>query len=171
MAIVGHAPLVVVEGRSVAVRGRVELALEAARAAGWRIVRGWAAPLTGERVVCTGVVRTTDEARRALLAAVSGAGLVVGADAAPITVARLVDDLRRLGPVDHIQIDGNPSHALTSSQRALLGLLGEGLTIGQAAAELGVAPRTAGRRLASARRLLGVESTTAAIIAAISRGR
>jgi len=164
-------PLVVIEGGPGTIRSDVDASLAIARAAGWRVVRGWAAPLTGELVVCTGSVNSADEARRALLAAVSGAGLVVRAGASPDIVARFVDDLRRLGPVDHRVVDATTPRRLAAAERALLGLLGEGLTIRQAAATIGVSRRTADRRLASARRALGVTSTAAAIAAAISGGR
>jgi DNA-binding CsgD family transcriptional regulator len=164
-------PLVVVEGSPAAVRPQVQASLAIAEAAGWRVVHGWAAPLTGELVVCTGSVKTADDARRALLAAVSGAGLVVGAGVAGDVVARFVDDLRRLGPVDHRLIDTGAPRQLAATERALLGLIGEGLTINEAAAAIGVSRRTADRRLASARQALGVESTTAAICAARSGGR
>jgi hypothetical protein len=116
---VGHPPFVVVEGRPPAVRGRIDVALEAARTAGWRIVRGWAAPLTGELVVCTGSIRSTDEARRALLAAVSGAGLIVAARADPELVARFVDDLRRLGPVEHVVVRPAPPAGVASTADAV----------------------------------------------------
>ena len=167
----GHPPFVVVEGPQDAVRGRVDAALDAARAAGWRVVQGWAAPMTGELVVCTGSIGSADEARRALLAAVSGASLVVGAATDVDTIARFVDDLRRLGSVDHVVIRSAAPGDLSALERALLALLGEGLTIREAAAELGVARRTADRRLAAARQALGVDSTAAAITAARSGGR
>ncbi len=90
-----------VEGLPALVGRQIAIALGEAEAAGWRIVAGWAAPLSGERVVCSGTIRTPDDARRALLAAVSGAGLVVAARTDRETLDRFVDDLRRLGAVDH----------------------------------------------------------------------
>lgn len=91
-----------VEGSSRRADACVATAVAVARADGWTIVEGWAAPLTRDRVVCTGWIRTTDDARRALLAAVAGAGLVVGVSADPETLDRFIDDLRRLGPVDQV---------------------------------------------------------------------
>ena len=165
-------PLIVIEGARGRVRGRIKATLEAASDDGWAIIRGWAAPLRRERVVCTGWVATSDDARRALLAAVSGAGLVVGCSADRETVDRFLDDLRRLGPVDHVQdSQPGPGGPLTDVERALLGLLAEGLTVREAASEVGISTRTADRRLALARRRLGVGSTAAAISAARAAGR
>jgi len=142
-------------------------AMRVARAAGWRVVRGWAAPMQRDRIVCRGWIRTSDGARRALLAAVSGAGLIVGISADRETVDRFLDDLRRLGPVEHIPV-ATESIRLEADQRALLELLAEGLTLREAAAELGMPRRSADRRLAAARRVLGVDSTAGAVVAAIS---
>ena len=47
--------------------------------------------------------------------------------------------------------------------RAILGLLAEGQSLGEAADILGLSRRTADRRLAEGRRALGVERTTEAI--------
>jgi DNA-binding CsgD family transcriptional regulator len=169
---VDRPPLLVIEGPRAVVRARIAAALEDAADHDWHIVRGWAAPLRRDRVVCTGWVGTPDDARRALLAAVAGSGLVVGCTADRETVDRFLDDLRRLGPVEHIDAVPTPTGGpLTDAERALLGLLAEGFTVRQAAAELGVSERTADRRLAAARQRLGVGSTAAAIVAARSVGR
>jgi DNA-binding NarL/FixJ family response regulator len=141
-----------------------------ARRDGWQVVRGWAAPLGRERIVCSGAVRTADDGRRALLAAVAGSGLIVALRADRDTIDRFLDDLRRLGPVDHVT-EPSAQATLTAGQRALLRLLADGLTVREAAAELGVPLRTAQRRLATARRALGVESTAAAIVTALVDGR
>jgi DNA-binding NarL/FixJ family response regulator len=124
--------------------------------------------MTRERVVCTGTISTADGARRALLAALAGAGLVVSLRLDPVTVDRFLDDLRRLGPVEFVAAD-DVSPTLSVQQRALLARLGEGLTLPEAAAELGLSSRTARRRVAAARRILAVSSTAEAIIAAIAR--
>lgn len=169
---VDRPPLLVVEGPRALVRARIAAALDEAGAHDWRIVRGWAAPLRRDRVVCTGWVTTSDDARRALLAAVAGSGLVVGCTADRDTVDRFLDDLRRLGPVEHVDAaPAAPSGPLTDAERALLGLLAEGLTTRQAAAEVGISERTADRRLAVARQRLGVGSTAAAIVACRSGAR
>jgi len=82
-------------------------ALADAHRGGWRIVRGWAAPLGTERLVCTGRVRTSDDARRSLLAAISGAGLIVHVCGDREIVDRFVDELRSLGHVEHL-VTGRP---------------------------------------------------------------
>jgi DNA-binding NarL/FixJ family response regulator len=140
--------------------------LAAAEADGWAVVRDWrAAP--GRRVVYTGHIAGPDDARRALLVALGGAALVVTARAESSVIDRFIDELRRLGPVDHVTADhGIPAGGLDAEQRGLLALLADGLTLGQAADELGLSRRTADRRLAAARRALGVATTAQAIIVA-----
>ena len=162
------APLVVIGGSRHLAAERVAAAVAAARADGWAIVDGWAAPLARDRVVCTGWVRTADDARRALLAAVAGAGIIVAVSVDPETVDRLVDELRRLGPVDHQSVHPLRAALLPPEQRALLGMLAEGLSVRDAAAELGIDRHTASRLLAAARRSLGVRTTAAAIAAVVA---
>jgi DNA-binding NarL/FixJ family response regulator len=164
-------PLIVVEGPAGAARGSVAESLEAVRRGGWHVIRGWAAPMRRDRVVCTGTIATADDARRALLAAVSGAGLVVATRADRETTDRFLDDLRRLGKVEHVTAIQSGGPVISHEQRALLGLLGEGLTLGEAAAELGLARGTAGRRVSAARRALGVDTTAEAILAASAESR
>jgi DNA-binding NarL/FixJ family response regulator len=142
-------------------------ALAAARDAGLRVVDGWAG---AEGDVCAGSVTQPEDAARALLAAVAGASLVVSLDAGDELTDRLCDDLRRLGPVEVFSPDTPRRRRLTNEQGNLLRLLSDGLTLGAAAAELGLSRRTADRRLAAARQALGVESTAEAIVA-FSRSR
>ena len=144
-------------------------ALAAARGEGWTVVRGWAAPLTRERVACTGWIRTADDARRALLAAVAGAGLIVGVSSDQQTLDRLLDDLRRLGHVERVATGDTGPARLTAGQRAVLGLLAEGLTIREATVELGLHRTTAARRLARARHLLRVDRAADEIAATLER--
>jgi DNA-binding NarL/FixJ family response regulator len=134
-----------------------------------RIVNGFRRPVgaTGA-TICVGVVADRATAADALLAALGGAGLVVEARADSDTTDRLVDDLRRLGRVEHRFV--RPEEAadrdaapLGPESRAILGLLAEGHSLGEAATLVGLARRTADRRLAEARRALGVERTTEAI--------
>ena len=156
----------VFEGRPGAAGTRPTATLERALASvesdGWIVVRGWAAPLRRDRIVCTAWIRTPDDARRALLAAVSGARLVVGIAADRDTVDRFLDDLRRLGPVDYIHATATGAHPRDARQRALLGLMSEGLTVREAAGELGMSARTATRRLAAARAAVDVAADKAA---------
>ena len=151
-------PLVVVEASPRAV---AELRREI-ESAGWRVVDSW----RGEPgVVCAGTVADAASAAEALIAALGGAGLLVEARAERELVDRLVDDLRRLGRVEHRTRE--PDRAvLTHEERTLLGLLAEGVTVGDAARELNLSRRTADRRLATARAKLGVATTAEAIVAA-----
>jgi len=95
-------PLVVVEGPGKTVNGHIEACLAEASHRGWSVIDGWGAPLVGERIVCSGTIGSTDDARRALLAAITGAGLVVAWQADAVARDRFLDDLRHLGPVDHV---------------------------------------------------------------------
>lgn len=117
-----------------------------------------------------GTVGSATDAREALLAALAGEGIVAQASADRAVIDRLVDDLRRLGPVDH-QFGRGPERPVVDREaRQLLGLLAEGNSLGEAAAVLGLSRRTADRRLAAARRLLGTNRTTQAIARAARLG-
>lgn len=161
------APVVVVEASQVA----VDRAVAEVRAAGWAVVDGWVAPMPlGGRAVRLGRVSSTADAEAALLTVLTGVGVIVVARADRVLVDRLVDDLRRLGPVDHRLTEPHDEVGPPAEARAILGLLAEGHSLGEAAAILGLARRTADRRLAEARRALGVERTTEAIARARRRG-
>jgi DNA-binding CsgD family transcriptional regulator len=128
---------------------------------GHRIVHGWQQDAS---TVCIGQVVDAADAAEALLAVVAGAGLVVHARADRAVIDRLVDDLRRFGPVDHLTGALEPSPELTPVERRLLDRLADGQTLGQAAADLSLSRRTADRRLASARKKLGADTTAEAIV-------
>jgi len=154
-------PFVVLEGPPGCSRDDVEVL----RRRGLQIVDGFRPPLRIVGAVCVGTVEGAESAARALLAALAGAGIVVEAQADRQTIDRLVDDLRRRGPVDH-RIVTTPTRdglEISVEARAILGLLAMGLSLGEAAHVLGLARRTADRRLAEARRTLGVTRTTEAI--------
>ena len=161
-------PLVVVEGPTGLLGTQVAAALAVARRGGWELVRGWTIPATRGRFVCSGAVRTPEDAGMALRAAAGGAGLVVAASAARATVDRLLADLRRLGAVQHVP-EGSVAGAarLTGQDRALLGLLAEGLTVAEAGVALHLGAGAAQRRLATACRRAGVGSASAALAAAL----
>ena len=155
-------PIVVLEGPP----GCSHDDVETLRRRGLQIVDGFRPPMRIVGAVCVGTVDGAETAALALLAALAGAGLVVetvGADRQ--TIDRLVDDLRRRGPVDHRVVTTATAQGLEISveARAILSLLAMGLSLGEAAHMLGLARRTADRRLAEARRTLGVERTTEAI--------
>ena len=164
----GARPLVVIEGRTGLLGRPMAAALAAARRDGWEIRRGWTIPATPGRYVCSGAVRTPGDARLALAAVADGAGLVVAASAARATIDRLLADLRRHGDVQHIgERDGPGLPGPGPEERALLGLLAEGLTIVEAAVALDLGAAAARRRLAAARRRAGPASPSAAVAAAL----
>jgi DNA-binding CsgD family transcriptional regulator len=154
-------PVIVLEGPAGCSRPDVA----ALRARGLVIVEGFKAPARTVGIVCAGIVDGAEAAARALLAVLGGAGVVVEALADRATVDRLVDDLRRRGPVDHriVSASAGGEPDVSVEARAILGLLAMGLSLGEAAHTLGLARRTADRRLAEARRSLGVSRTTEAI--------
>lgn len=152
----------VIEASNPAARAHAARAIEAATSAGWQQRAGWEARIVAD-VVCHGGIETEQDARAALTAALAGAGIVAIASASREIVDGFIDDLRRLGPVDHVTADLEPAPSLLPEHRALLALLAEGLTLGEAAAELGLPRRTADRRLAAARAILGVERTAEAL--------
>jgi DNA-binding NarL/FixJ family response regulator len=153
-------PLIVLEGpEGIAARDLGRL-----RAAGYELLSGFRpARRASDRTVCHGVIESDDQAASALLAALAGHGLLVEVRTRSQTVDRLVDDLSRLGPVDHRLVEMAPAASISPEARAVLALLAEGLTLGEAAADLGLSRRTADRRLAEARRALGTERTTEAV--------
>ena len=164
-------PLVVVEGQDAVARARLAAEVALAKRNGWTIVRGWAAPMVRDRVVCRGVVASEDAARRALLAAVAGSGLIVRATAKREVVDRFLDDLMRLGPVDHAVLSESAVTPLGERDQMLLALIGQGVSVSHAARQLGIGLRTAERRLAAARRALGVASNAEAVVAALAPQR
>jgi len=101
------APLVVFEGPASAVRAPLSDRVAGARLEGWRIIHGWAAPLALERLVCTGTVTSPDDAGRALLAAITGAGLIVASTAGRETTDRFLDELRGVGQVEHVLVSAS----------------------------------------------------------------
>lgn len=135
-------------------------------------VDGWRAAAPG--VVCCGRVGGEEDAGGAVLAALAGAELIIdatGRTSDPAVIDKLCDDLRRLGTVVHhtSEADGvDPAEALDDDQLDLLMLLALGRSLGQAAADLHLSRRTADRRLAAARAVLGVRATTQAV--ALVRG-
>lgn len=157
-------PLLVVEASQ---RAFLRAIAEIERA-GARVVSGWQ---PAEGVVCAGVVRDASDAAEALLAGVAGAGLAIHAVAARHVVDRLVDDLRRLGPVEHRTGEPEQGPTLTEEERRLLGALAQGGTLSRAAEESHLSRRTADRRLRSAKEKLGAASTAEAVVAYLALGK
>jgi len=165
------APYIVIDAGT-----KCDAAAEAATARlerdGWHLVDGFEARPALARVVLRGAVASPRDATAALLSALDGFGLFVRTSADDAIVDRLVDDLRRLGPVHHDTLSSAaPVDApITAEGSAILAFLADGHTLGEAATRLGLSRRTADRRLAEARAALGVTRTTEAIAWAARKG-
>lgn len=141
---------------------RYDEIVAAVAASGWRVRVGFNPGGERQGIVCTAEVRNFDDASRAVLAAVGGTGLVVHATADASVIHVLCEDLRRLGPVVHITSTVADELGLLAEEVDLLSLLASGLSVSDAATRLAISKRTADRRLARARRQLGVERTAQA---------
>jgi DNA-binding NarL/FixJ family response regulator len=160
------APFVIVEGSEAAWRR----AVREVEATGAVVERGFEPPHRPGSVVRRGTISSDADARAALLAALAGQGILAQATAERAVIDRLVDDLRRLGPVDHRLGQTADPPEVDPEVRQLLGLLAEGHSLRDAAMILGLSRRTADRRLATARRALGTDRTTEAIARAARLG-
>ncbi|MEV1289218.1 LuxR family transcriptional regulator [Micromonospora sp. NPDC049679] len=149
--------------------------------AGWVTREGFALAETpwdvsATKLVLFGRVTDPETVAQAVLAAARGAGLVVIADTSGDLGRTLLGDLSRLGTV-HRDPHEEPARApagmarLIPEQRALLDRLANGETIAAAAAAEFLSLRTANRRIAQARALLGVRTTREAVLAYLRQRR
>jgi len=169
----------------VASRSEATEALRRLARAGWRTREGFALPdpswdVTAQRLLLYGRVTDLDTAKLAVEAAARGAALVAIADANSDVGRALLADLTRLGPVGR---DGDAEPvpagtgdepalpALLPEQRALLDRLAGGETIAAAAAAEFLSLRTANRRIAQAREVLGVRTTAEAVVSYLRQRR
>ena len=113
------------------------------------------------QIVVTGAASAVE----ALRVALRGELVLIHASAERGTLDRLYEDLRRLGGIAVRSGPRPPSglDRLSGDEAALLRLLASGRTLRGAAGELHIGPRTADRRLASARAKLGVATTIEAV--------
>jgi len=160
-------PIIVIEGDDTVFSAAVD---EMAQA-GWHTVSGFGGRTPGSREVRTGVVRTAADAAEALLAVLAGAGAVIHGQSPRDVLDRLLDDLRHVRRVD-VRYDA-PAQApdLPDDAWAILAILADGRTLGDAASTLGLSRRTADRRLAEARRAMRVDRTVEAVALARRLGR
>jgi hypothetical protein len=126
--------------------------------------------VTSARLVLFGRVNDPDTAELAVLAAARGATVVAIADLRADLGRALLADLRRIGYVAtsaDTDLDGPQTTGplLAAEHRALLDRLARGETIAAAATAEFLSLRTANRRIADARRLLGVRTTREAVLA------
>jgi hypothetical protein len=144
--------------------------------AGWHTREGFALPegawdVAAHRLLLFGRVPDVETGALAVLAAARGAGVVVIADADADTGRAVLADLARIGPVIR-DPDTDPDDAadggglpINDEQRALLDRLAAGETIAAAAEAEFLSLRTANRRIAEARKALGVRTTREAVLA------
>jgi hypothetical protein len=145
--------------------------------AGWHTREGFALPegawdVAAHRLLLFGRVPDVETAALAVLAAARGAGVVVIADPDTDTGRAVLADLARIGPVIR-DPDADPEDAagddgglpINEEQRALLDRLAAGETIAAAAEAEFLSLRTANRRIAEARKALGVRTTREAVLA------
>jgi hypothetical protein len=143
------------------------------RHAGWTVEEGFAptaTPAHGARIVRHGPVPDPRTADLVVRAAAAGAAVIALTDPTGPVGRSLVAGLRQLGPVvtgPAVGTGAAPTGQgtrLLPEQRALLDRLAEGETIAAAAAAEFLSLRTANRRIAAARQLLGVRTTREAVL-------
>jgi DNA-binding CsgD family transcriptional regulator len=127
--------------------------------------------MSDARLVLFGKVPDVETVHLAVLAAARGTGVVAITDPSGYIGRALIADLGRIGPVFK-DPDAEPEPdaddavgQLIPEQRALLERLANGETIAAAAAAEFLSLRTANRRIAQARELLGVRTTREAVLA------
>jgi hypothetical protein len=142
------APIVIAED------DRVHAALTAeVLGAGWRI----AVDVEDDPdLVVALTVHEPADAKRVVLTALDGTGVLVRADAPPLVVDDLVDDLRRIRPV--LVANADTVVPLETETWRLLHSLVHGATLAVAARSLHMSSRTANRRITGARDVFGVTS-------------
>ena len=138
---------------------------------GWKLLYGWNLPQIGwdlgtDRTVCVGQVRTEEDAEAAVIAAARGTGILAIVSPGDPVAGSLLENLERVGPVEHRSSSTGKTSGLTPGDGRLLSLLGEGLSVTEAAQALHISRRTAERRLAHIRRALNVGSTSEAVVVA-----
>jgi DNA-binding NarL/FixJ family response regulator len=157
-------PLIICDDAEMLARAHRQLVRE-----GWTVRAGWEPPArlwdAGRRLVLEGSIETPRDAAAALNAAVHGIGVLAHAGEDGRVVERFFDDLCRLGPVE-CRSDARDSRSVPLDRETtrLLTFLREGLSVGEAARRVHISRRTADRRLAAARALLGVDTTAEAIV-------
>ncbi|HEY3503474.1 MAG TPA: LuxR family transcriptional regulator [Actinocatenispora sp.] len=170
----------------VANSGEATTVLRRLARAGWRTREGFALPEAGwdvaeQQLVLFGRVPDMDAAALAVLAAARGAGVVVIADDQSDTGRAVLADLSRIGPVlsdpnaDPVDEQADQGSGddlpLSDEQRSLLDRLGAGETIAAAAEAEFLSLRTANRRIAEARKALGVRTTREAVLTYLRAAR
>ena len=103
---------------------------------------------------------TDEQAQQAVEALVRGVGVAIAITVVGRTRLALLEDLHEMGAVLN---DVEPLELLTPDQQQALRLLASGVSMADAATQLGWSRRTFSRRLAEVRTALGVTSTVEAL--------
>ena len=117
------------------------------------------APYSLNGVVVAAEVATPEVASSVLAVVLRGASAVLWVHLHSAEREVFLDQLRRIAEVSE-----QHEPILEPAQQELLELLRSGLSLGAAAARIGVSRRTADRRLAAARAALGVRTTMEAVM-------
>lgn len=139
---------------------------------GWDVHEGFALPdepwdVSRNRMLLVGLVDDATAAADAVLAAARGAAVIATVEDGSEVAALLVADLSRIGTVTRTaepEPDTGGFAALTAEQCALLERLATGDSIAAAADAEFLSLRTANRRIAQARAILGVRTTRQAVV-------
>lgn len=134
--------------------------------AGWHVHDGFSVPdqpwdLTTRHLICQGTITDETEAVAAVTALTRGVGLAVSLTVTGDLRFRLLEDLHQLASVT--EAAPTEDDGLDDDHQRLIGLLVDGATVTEAARQLNMSRRTAGRRLIEIRAVLGVDSTAEAI--------
>ena len=121
--------------------------------------------LSNEKLILEVTIESTDDAVLVVGACARGIGLLGRLALEDADAARaFLRDLHRIGPVQRVDrselFDGLP---LSSDEQAVLRALGSGASVRETADALFISKRTAERRVASARKALGVRTTAEAV--------
>lgn len=121
--------------------------------------------LSAENLILDVTIESTDDAALIVAGCARGVGLLGRLALEDTGVGHaFLRDLHRIGPVQRVDrsqlFEGLP---LSGDELAVLQALGSGASVGEAADALFISKRTAERRVASARKALGVRTTAEAV--------
>lgn len=146
--------------------------------AGWTLRSAFELPeepwdLSPQRWVCVGEIDAESTRIASVWALVRGCAIAAWLSPEAAADPEFLADLRRCGATEHWETptpSADLAHdgPLDEHERGLLAALARGLSVHQAAAELFLSSRTSQRRLATARRKLGVRTNREAVMAWMS---
>jgi hypothetical protein len=157
-----RAPLIVVEDQT----GYRAVADEVA-GAGWTLVPP-GSPIQPGTLVAMDVTDPAG-AQAAVLEAMRGIGVLVRADGERAVIDDLVEDLAHIGQVR--RIDGGHAIELEPDTWRLVHALAAGTTVSVAARSLHLSVRTANRRIADAKEVIGVQTRAQLLRSLTAHGR